>query len=201
MTFPAATYPYPLGGHPNGRYRQAAPQASSGAAYQSCTADVGTLSSLANSYSCPAPAIENAGVRAGEIIAYRAWVLGYDGLLHGMFMSDYKWLPGAIEHAPKVHPTWGEGLHAFKTLNEAKQQYSCYSLTDLGVVFGEVALWGEVIEHETGYRAEYASIREIIALWSGLSHRSWSFKFWKPQPLRQLRRTYSIPLDDKGTAA
>jgi hypothetical protein len=37
------------------------------------------------------------------------------------------------------------------------------------VVFGRVELWGEVIEHEDGYRAEFASIVSLDCLVIGFS--------------------------------
>lgn len=158
MTIAGANYPFPLGGHPNGRYRQAFTQAQSYSTYVSCTADVGALSPLAQA-PIPTPQpdpIENAGIRTGEIIAYRCWELR-DGLLRSMY-ADFTWFPGVIERAHKVDEHWGTGLHAFKTLERGREEYR------LADVWGEVALWGDVIEHEHGYRAEFAVVRRIISV-------------------------------------
>lgn len=86
--------------------------------------------------------IEDAGIRAGEIVAYRAWELTPCGILQGMY-QPYDWQPGAIE-GPADISWWG--FHAFKTLRQAVSQYHCYSVHGT-VIFGTVALWGDVIEH------------------------------------------------------
>jgi hypothetical protein len=158
MTFPEATYPFPLGGIPNGRYRKTLTQASGGAIDQSGATDLGALWSIAIAQAPvaehkPEP-IEDAGVRAGEIIAYRCWDL-QEGLLRSMY-ADFAWFPGVIERAHEVSERWGTGLHAFKTLERAQDEYRWAD------VYGEVALWGDVIEHEHGYRAEFAVVRRII---------------------------------------
>ena len=57
----------------------------------------------------------------------------------------------------------------------------------IGVAIGKVALWGTVIEHEKGYRAEYAQIESIDRLASvrhGVDISNWL--------LDQLRRTYGV---------
>lgn len=54
------------------------------------------------------------------------------------------------------------------------------------MVIGRVALWGEVIEHEDGYRAEYAKPLTI------------EYHLGKPRSkseMNQLRSTYGLPLD------
>jgi hypothetical protein len=156
MTVPSADYPFPLGGHANGRYRQSVAQAQSSANNLSYLSNLGA-SALAQANVAipePEPAIEDAGIRAGEIIGYRAWEL-IEGQLHSMY-ANYIWRPGVIERAHEINGGWGTGLHAFKTLKQAQKDY-CYAN-----VFGEVALWGEVYEHERGWRAEFAAIRRIV---------------------------------------
>lgn len=196
MAFPEATYPYPLGGHPNGRYRQAVATTPSSAADPTNPTYLGAIAQASYTYTGANPAIEDAGIRAGEIIGYRAWLLKDDGLLHGMFCSDYIWKPNTVEHEPNVNPTWGAGLHAFKTLLNAKKQYGFYAYGGERVVFGEVALWGEVIEHEGGYRAEYAAIRQLIVVFENTIPvvRTWSWQFWKPSALKILRKRYNLSL-------
>jgi hypothetical protein len=154
MTFHEANYSGGLGGLQNGGYWQALAQASGGAANQSSAANLGALGAAAASYARQPDTIEDAGIRAGEIIGYRAWFLN-DGLLHSMYAS-FIWFPGVVERAHEITESWGTGLHAFKTLHEARQQYTYAN------VWGEVALWGDVFEHEKGYRAEFAAVRRII---------------------------------------
>ena len=109
-------------------------------------------------------AIPFAGIRAGEIIAPRVWTL-YGNLLHGAFFMGHAWLP----HAPvrgDLH-VGGGGIHAFKSFDEAfkyAEKASDWIFPNGNVVVGHVALWGDVIEHEHGYRAEYGSVYDIVSV-------------------------------------
>lgn len=131
--------------------------------------------------------IEDTGIRAGEIIGYRAWMLTDRGRLSSMF-ACYEWTPGAVEKADNKFP-W-LGLHAFKTLRQAKAAYRCYTSNGT-VVFGSVAMWGEVIEHERGYRAEYAAVHSIIKL-SDFGGNWW--RPWKWHRRARLRKLYAFAL-------
>lgn len=53
------------------------------------------------------------------------------------------------------------GIHAFKTWELAADAIQI-GTDSLYPVFGVVALWGKVVEHERGYRAEHAMIRRLI---------------------------------------
>lgn len=101
---------------------------------------------------------EDAGIKAGEVTAYRCWRMRGDGLLTSCFMSDVVWVPGlTMEGKPEEA---GEGVHAFKSRIWALKYGVGYS-GESGVVTGTVELWGEVYEHERGYRASYAVIKSI----------------------------------------
>ncbi len=137
------------------------------------------------------PTIEDAGIRAGEIIAYRAWRLR-GGYLHSMFVEEYRWTPQAAEHTDPKSVNAGLGLHAFKELDQAQDEYSFYPYQGaITTVYGEVALWGTVYEHEGGYRAEYARITRIIEvheykiLLQKLGLR-------KSKTINELRRRYGV---------
>ena len=54
----------------------------------------------------------------------------------------------------------------------------------MACVIGSVAMWGEVIEHENGWRSEYAAVRSIIKITGNITF--WS-KHWL---LRELREKY-----------
>jgi hypothetical protein len=185
MTNPELTPLNSLGGN-HGGYRHAHQTAPSDPVEPSGRTDErtrpvasGTCFSTGRTYS-----IEDAGIRAGELIGFRAWTLDCDGFLHSMFKEDYVWRPSAIHRSGVKRAAYGEGLHAFKTLQEAKDHYLCYwhSYT---VVFGEVALWGEVIEHERGYRAQFAAVRSIIS--THCFTRDYGYRqpihwrFWRPR--------------------
>jgi hypothetical protein len=155
----------------NGQHRQPNPTPSGGSIGPASPTNVGTYASytIVNTFgtvSADQGTIQEARIRAGEIKAYRAWRIGSDGLLHSMYMEDFIWTPHQIE---KTDLHYREGFHAYKTLERVKMEYG-----GTGVVFGEVALWGEVIEHEWGYRAQYAKIIRIMEIkgeWSFLALR------------------------------
>lgn len=111
----------------------------------------------------PVIELEECGVRAGEIIAYRAWRLcGNKTKLHSMFV-DYFWESDEPQKiGGNLNPYHGNGFHAFKTLEKTKREYGFIPGVTPTTVYGEVALWGEVIEHERGYRAECARITRIL---------------------------------------
>jgi hypothetical protein len=119
-----------------------------------------TSTTLSNpgSFTCAAPpTFEDAGIRAGEVTAYRCWELR-DGLLWSMYRDQFCWKPGEIvEGEPSVY---GEGIHAFKD-RLAVGAYGYSPSQSSVVVSGTVELWGEVYEHERGYRASKAAIASI----------------------------------------
>ncbi len=154
------------GGNPNGQYWYTSTTASGSSTYATSSANMGTIGTISTgtaNASFPGQALEDAGIRAGEIIAYRAWVLE-PGLKLKSMARDYWWAPKGIEHEPNVEPYWGRGLFAYKSLELVKNEFPSEYLTGGIIVYGEVALWGEVIEHDFGYRAEYAKITKIIEL-------------------------------------
>lgn len=98
------------------------------------------------------PKIENAGIHCGEVLAWRCWRL-QSGLLKSAFHETI-WAPSE----PMQGAISTYGVHAWKTLSSTLQ----YGLSKERPVFvGQVELWGEIIEHEHGYRAEYAAIKTL----------------------------------------
>jgi hypothetical protein len=117
---------------------------------------------------------EEQQVIVGEIIGYRAWFIHHPDKL-GSISTFYRWIPGINEarnHAPRrtsqsyPHPLCfpkavltvsnTAGFYAFKSETDAVEIVSV-SVT-AKVVFGKIAMWGTVIEHRHGYRAEFARI-------------------------------------------
>lgn len=102
---------------------------------------------------CPrfeAAQMESEGIIAGEIIAWRAW--HWNGKRLRSIFVDYEW---PIDGPAIGQPNRGYGIHAFKTLPRVIAEYhDC--LED--VLIGEVALWGDVIEWQGGYTAEFARV-------------------------------------------
>ena len=103
----------------------------------------------------PPPVFEDAGIRAGEVVAYRNWILK-DGILHSVFQRTFRWMPGEIVEGDAAG---GDGIHAFKSVL-LMAEYGAQTGGDI-VVTGTVELWGEVYEHERGYRASKAAIKTI----------------------------------------
>jgi hypothetical protein len=105
----------------------------------------------------PPPKIEDAGITVGEITAFRVWRYRR-GFLFSM-AADAGWAPG--------EPMRGDvsggylGVHAWKSMAEAITYGGGHTFGGEPVVLGRVALWGEVIEHERGYRAECAKITAL----------------------------------------
>lgn len=139
---------------------------------------------------CPEP-IPYAGVRAGEIIGHRMWLVLDEGLCS--LVHHFIWEPGAtiegkvdeiIEHNMWnfIKPIYG-GVYSFDSYERliAKEGPSIktavfpfpwlpdgFGVLDFsrafmvrGLVIGTVKCWGEVIEHEEGWRAQYAKLHSI----------------------------------------
>jgi hypothetical protein len=104
--------------------------------------------------------LKHEGIRIGEIIAYRAWrVIGPhwwwqgDDRLHSVLMQDYVWHP----HEPASGDVQTHGIYSFRSVVRSKEEY-CYSVGRATLLFGKVKIWGEIVEHQTGYRSQFGKI-------------------------------------------
>ena len=184
--------------------------------YTSYRAYDGTITKLTLIYTDPQyepepiiRTIENAGIRAGEIIGYRAWTLktdndsycyaaGAEGLLLSM-VWQHVWAPRNTESVGDDALDVSSGFYAFKTMDAALSEYRMYaSCYDDTIVFGEVYMWGEVIEHERGYRAQYAKIKAITRvvepvdfIWGRLLRLGRYLMGYK-SPIEQIRERYGL---------
>src|SRR5262245_4411522 len=125
------------------------------------------------------------GIRAGEIIGWRVWKLR-NGLLHSV-IDPYTWHPGVFERSSSQknggYYDYNPGYHAFRHKEQAEREAPMLAYSSLAAI-GSVALWGEVIEHEYGWRAEYAAVLSIIKITGDII-------FWSKQRLLlDLRETY-----------
>lgn len=128
----------------------------------------------------PSDPVEDAGIKVGEVVAWRVWKLA-DGRLWSVAINR-EWVPGE----PMTGDVSTDGVHAFKDADEAVR-YGKETVI-LGVL-GQVALWGQVIEHEAGWRAEFAKIVRLERVFSGGGGCSHLF-----QPLLyNLRERYGLP--------
>lgn len=105
------------------------------------------------------------GVQYGEIIAWRCWYVK-DNHLHSTFKHT-KW-PHDKPMESKLTPH-DIGIHAFKEFQQIQEYVEDYSFT---LVFGTVALWGEVTIHEHGYTAQFAQPKWIFSTIKGA--RAWN---------------------------
>ena len=170
----------------NGRYRFTDSQVHSGATRQSRRADPRAnplisgwpnFTLIAWDLAEPEPPIENAGIRAGEIEAFRAWRL-WGARLTSIYVDAAQWLPGV--------PMTGDvdrqlGVHAFKHSLHLERYLQIKMIEDFYrgcfwmqpartpppsvFVLGTVALWGQVVEHERGYRAQFARIKSLDTIY------------------------------------
>lgn len=113
------------------------------------------------------------------LTAYRAWAVHSNGLLLGQAFPE-PWPPhqpfvGRCGKAYHTHLVGGVfspppitlcdcGIHAYKTIEQARDRttdtahfrYGFYPSVGVDTVWGSLKLWGRIIEHERGYRAEFA---------------------------------------------
>jgi hypothetical protein len=101
------------------------------------------------------------GIRVGEITAYRAWRIieptllqKADDRLHSVYVQDYVW--------PLDEPAHGDvrthGIYSFRDVIRSREDYGYASGMVGPLLFGKVKIWGEIVEHEAGYRSEFAKI-------------------------------------------
>lgn len=149
--------PSPLHGNPNPSPRGGNPGNNASPAWL-VTAGIGTLrlaSTLGGSNFTPARDVPSEGIRAGEVIGYRAWRLigGATPRLKAI-SAGMCWEPGVImEGDVNMH-----GIFAFK---DRARNWQEWAVLEGEYVIGTVWMWGEIVEHEHGYRSTRASVRSI----------------------------------------
>ena len=130
----------------------------------------------------PPTALKSEDIRAGEIIAWRAWSIywGVDGArLKSMTVSSI-WEP---DRTMAGCPADGYGIHAYKDQNGPLTDGYVVPGLSLASVIGRVALWGDIIEHTDGYRAQFAAVHSL--------DRIYTIHQWNPhEVLTQLREIY-----------
>jgi hypothetical protein len=97
---------------------------------------------------------DTAAIEIGEITAWRIWRLGKDGIVYSPIIN-LPWRPGEVMRG-SPHLRADDGIYASKTRPQMTWPPSARASWPL--VVGRVSLWGTVIEHEKGYRAENARI-------------------------------------------
>lgn len=137
--------------------------------------------------------LEDAGISTGEIIGYRAWrVHENTGLLQSMAV-DTVWAPGEpMEGDPDSYSGNSCGVHAFKSASQVFTEYLARLWTTDPIAVGTVALWGSVIEHEFGYRAEFGRVNSIDNIYGEKPHPKKWLRKPKPSMLDTLRQLYGV---------
>lgn len=102
-------------------------------------------------------------IKAGEILAWRVWRI--NPCAHDTYLSmtnETLWTVGTTVEASKQDLDNTFGIHAWKTRKHAEDYIGRGFNDGFGLAIGSVELWGEVIEHRDGYRAQYGAIKEIV---------------------------------------
>lgn len=128
------------------------------------------------------PPLKRDGVVAGEIVGYRCWRV-QDGVLRSVYQRDV-WRPGRVLQGRELGDWDSRGIHAWKGAGSKRyDEYVRSYLHNRNPVFfksrlllsfddedldmrpaiatGTVFLWGDVVEHEHGWRAEFARVRSL----------------------------------------
>jgi len=104
-----------------------------------------------------------------EVIAFRGWGLAFDGNKFSLVspqspFSEEIWLPGETTTAS----CYNRYLHSNKTAPEKGCTCGIYAAKDpmnsVGNLVGSVILWGQYIEHELAWRAQYAYPKVLSAI-------------------------------------
>lgn len=119
-------------------------------------------------------------IRPGEFIGHRVWlVCGADDLPGdrvwlNSFVMRYAWQPGVpvrdISYDPKnrIQEQNMVGIWSFKDRDGLLNDFlSGWEGIEYPIVIGTAWLWGTIIEHEKGYRAQYAAIRSLDTIYWG----------------------------------
>lgn len=156
---------------PDGRRWQAYQKICGGSDTQSSTPYQGTFDAktyLAIQNAIKAPKIaakrKSLGIQIGEITAWRCWKMT-NGTLCSAFAENI-WYPNEPFKSfngvnDKGKAGVGQGIHAFKSQWRAIRWAS---LCGSNMVIGKVSLWGEIVEFENGWHAEYGKIHSLHSI-------------------------------------
>jgi hypothetical protein len=127
------------------------------------------------------------------IVAWRVWRLAAPGANEGSLMSTFMtsvWPAGASMKAccGSGGANLRHGIHAFASRSQAEEYFDEQSRGKTTPhVYGEVALWGRVVVHERGYRAQFAYPRTVLVPRRYAGPRS--------DIVNDLRRSYGVEVD------
>lgn len=100
------------------------------------------------------------------ILAWRVWRLDDRGYLRSLTWRSFSWAPLKVSQADLISASFKNcGIHGFKKKEDCLRLYHAtnkFIVSTDCFCYGQVSLWGRVIEHERGYRAQYAYPYEIF---------------------------------------
>lgn len=105
----------------------------------------------------PDPPIQSLDPQLLDLTAYRVWSIK-DSWLTSVSMPDI-WFPNQIISGNVEE---GAGIHAYKELGAAIHHLFLQAQRSQPAAIGTVRLWGSVVEHESGYRAEFARLIKVL---------------------------------------
>jgi hypothetical protein len=127
-----------------------------------------------------ATTLRHESIRVGEIIAYRAWRVFEprwwwkgDDRLHSVLMRDYVWHPDE----PASGDVRTHGIYSFRGVIRSNEEY-WYSVDRASLLFGKIKIWGEIVEHQAGYRSQFGKIV--------------SLDYGDPELLEKFRKIYRV---------
>lgn len=130
---------------------------------------------------------ESAGIKLGEVTGWRGWrvvgsvIMDYENnecrttiarplRLSSVMNQDCVWSPDKTVEAHSIGVRKDHGVHAFKTEAEATQYIQKYVTWYAGdpnaplmlpFALGQVSLWGQIYEFESGWHGEFAKVLSI----------------------------------------
>lgn len=135
--------------------------------------------------------VEKAPAQFGELTAYRMWFAKH-GYLYS-YSQDTLWVPDEALQGKVPGDQDSVGIWAFKSRDRAirkafnDKHENFHNKQHPGTaVYGSVKLWGEVVEHADGYRAEYAKI-------VSLDDCALEGREQKQELMANLRELYKVP--------
>jgi hypothetical protein len=111
----------------------------------------------------------------GELIGWRIWRIKRGYLIS--FSLETAWPPDE-PMTGKPNDYNNAGIWAFKDKARALNKFASDTGRSQSWAFGSVRLWGEVIEHDLGWRAEFARVASIDGVLNGglLGRKLWSLR-------------------------
>lgn len=127
------------------------------------------------------PAIPHAGIRTGELIGHRLWWVvkvnnSPTGYRLRSLAHDRIWRPGEtvegntnaiVAMNGSLRPIWG-GVYSYPTPAHLTKEIRFWAdlvyAYSAALVCGTIKMWGDVVEHEAGYRAQYAKVLSLDAI-------------------------------------